>query len=94
MMSDVDDKDDPNFFFMNEDSTFSSLPVNVKRAIENGKLKAKHSDFYYRLTDLNMKIGIYNKFFRTRIPKYQLAYILQKMERNQGKQEKQKNIFD
>lgn len=63
LMSDVDDKNDPNFF--PKDARYYSLPIHVRRAIENGKLKAKHSDFYYRLTDLNLKIDIYNKFFRT-----------------------------
>jgi hypothetical protein len=70
MMSDVDDKDDPNFF--PKDLNYYKLPKNVRLAIENGKVKAKHSDFYYRLTDLSMKIDIYNKFFRTNLPSYQM----------------------
>jgi hypothetical protein len=77
-MSDVDDKNDPNFF--PKDNGFFKLPNHVRSAIEHGKLKAKHSDFYYRLTDLSMKIDTYNKFFRTKIPTYQMTYFLKRME--------------
>lgn len=41
MMSDVDDKDDPNFF--PKDLSFHRLPQNVKDAINLSKSKAKHS---------------------------------------------------
>ena len=68
MMSEYDDKDDP-FFFV-RDENYYNLPCNVRLAIENGKSKAKHSDFYYRLNDLNSKIDLYKKLFCNRIPKY------------------------
>lgn len=35
MMSDVDDKNDPNFF--PKDQGYYSLPSHVRQAIENGK---------------------------------------------------------
>ena len=54
MMSDADDKDDPNFFLRGPE--FNDLPLHVRRAIVNGKMKGKHSDFYYRLQELGQKV--------------------------------------
>jgi len=68
MMSDIDDKNDPNYF--PRYVGYLELPIQVRRAIENGKVKAKHSDFYYRLSDLNTKIEIYKRFFQTKVPTY------------------------
>ena len=92
MMSDYDDKDDPNFFI--KDEAYMTLPVNVRKAIENGKLKAKHSDFYYKLSDLNTKIDLYKKLFCNRIPQYQLVYIINQMEIQQAKQKKERIMFE
>ena len=92
MMSDVDDKNDPNFF--PKDERYFDLPRHVRLAIENGKLKAKHSDFYYRLTDLSMKIDIYNKFFKTSIPSYQMGYFLKRIREKDKKQKKEREEFE
>ena len=35
------------------------LPDNVKLAIEKSKMKAKHSEFYYRMKNLTAKISVY-----------------------------------
>jgi hypothetical protein len=35
------------------------LPENVRHAIDVGKQKAKHSEFYYRLKGLNERIHTY-----------------------------------
>ena len=51
------DKTQPNFWRTNNE--YAGLPENVKNAINVGKLKAKHSQFYYRMKDLNHKIAIY-----------------------------------
>ena len=47
-----------------------SLPPNVRAAIEKSQQKAKHSEFYYKLSDLNQKIGLYKKIFYSKIPSY------------------------
>lgn len=38
------------------------------------KLKAKHSEFYYKIKDLKTKIQVYKNLFDTRIPNYQLMF--------------------
>lgn len=55
--SDSDDKTQPNYWQANEN--FDNLPTNVKAAILKGKMKAKHSEFYYKIKDLTSKIHIY-----------------------------------
>jgi len=39
-------------------------------AIEIGRLRAKHSKFYYKMKDLNWKIDLYKQVFHSRIPSY------------------------
>ena len=34
------------------------------------KMKAKHSEFYYRMEDLNAKIEVYKDLFDARVPRY------------------------
>lgn len=92
MMSDIDDKDDPNYF--KKDKTFFNLPLNVRRAIESSQHRSKHSDFYYRLTDLKHKISIYNGFFRAHKTSYQLQYEQKNIQRSQVKQKKDREYFD
>lgn len=87
VLSEYDDKEDPNFF--RKDEVFFRLPIQVQNAISNSKVKAKHSDFYYRLTDLGAKIDIYNKFFRYKMPQHQLAFML-KQKMHEEQQEKKK----
>jgi hypothetical protein len=50
---------------------FYALPENVQNAINNAKLKKKHTDFYYRLRLLNDKIHVFTKIFYNRVPLYQ-----------------------
>ena len=52
-----DDKTQPQFWRASNE--YDSLPEHVKKAIDVGKLKAKHSQFYYRMKDLNHKIHVY-----------------------------------
>lgn len=52
--SDSDDKTQKNFWRKSQD--YELLPDNVKKAILTGKMKAKHSEFYYKMRDLNTKI--------------------------------------
>lgn len=92
MMSDIDDKNDPNYFVKNE--AFFKLPTNVRLAIEKSKQESKHSDFYHRLTELNEKIQIYNRFFRNKKPAYQLQYESYRVARTQVKQKRDREIFE
>ena len=50
------------------------LPENVRNAIDVAKMKAKHSEFYYRLQRLSNKILVFRSVFYSRIPKFQRAY--------------------
>lgn len=47
MMSDADDKEDPNYF--KRDAAYYRLPSNVRQAVANRQMRSKHSDFYYKL---------------------------------------------
>ena len=83
LVSEEDDKDDPNFFV--KDDQFYSLPVHVRKAILKGKLSARHSDFYHKLTDLNAKIGLYKKLFYNKIPEYQMQYMMKRLDAKERK---------
>jgi len=66
--SDEDDKTNPAYW--RKDRNYLSLPENVRHAIEVSQLKAKHSDFYYKLKGLNEKISTYKEIFYDRVPKF------------------------
>jgi len=51
---------------MNEE--FFHLPKNIRSAITNAKMHQKHSDFYYKLKDLNKKITAYKSVFYNKVP--------------------------
>lgn len=46
------------------------MPANVRHAIDVGKQKAKHSEFYYRLKGLNERIYTYKQIFYDKVPIY------------------------
>lgn len=77
--SEEDDKTHPAFF--QKDNRYHSLPANVRHAIDVGKQKAKHSEFYYRLKGLNEKIFTYKQIFYDKIPIYQKSYMEKRLER-------------
>jgi len=62
---------------MNEE--FFDLPENVRQAVTNAKMSQKHSDFYYKLKDLNSKIGTYKNVFYNRIPTHERVFIARKL---------------
>lgn len=70
--SDEDDKTQQQFWRKSDE--LGNLPENVKKAIMTSKLKAKHSEFYYKIKDLKTKIQVYKNLFDTRIPNYQLMF--------------------
>lgn len=90
--SDSDDKTQPNFWHTNNE--YDTLPENVKKAINVGKLKAKHSQFYYRMKDLNHKITIFKQIFDTRMPSYQRAFMKRQLLKKQEKQQKARLAFE
>jgi hypothetical protein len=63
-----DDKTQPNYWQSNEH--MENLPAHVKDAILKGKMKAKHSEFYYKIKELTTKIHVYRHIFDNRIPEY------------------------
>ena len=52
------------------DAEFYKLPSHVRKAITHAKLHSKHSEFYYKLKDLNSKIHTYRGIFYDRVPAY------------------------
>jgi len=68
LSSDSDDKTQPGFW--KKDNDYFKLPENVRHAIEVGKMKAKHSEFYYKMKDLNTKIAVYKQIFDNRVPTF------------------------
>ena len=66
--SDEDDKQNP--LYWNVDDEFFKFPNNLQQVITNARLNSKHSDFYYKLKDLNTKINTYKSIFYERVPAY------------------------
>ena len=58
-----------------KDDEYWSLPENVRNAIDIGKRNKKHSDFYYKLSDLTQKIQVYKKVFYSKTPKYEKHFL-------------------
>lgn len=65
-LSDMDDKQDPNFY--RRDKTYYNLPPRVQAALRKSEERSKHSDFYYKLKNLNFKIHLYNRLFYNKVP--------------------------
>ena len=61
-------------------SEFFDLPQNVRQAVTNAKMHQKHSDFYYKLKDLNAKIGTYRHVFYNRMPAHERAFLARKLK--------------
>lgn len=43
---------------------------NVTQAIDYRNHKQKHTDFFFKLTELKERIEVYNEVFRSKKPKY------------------------
>ena len=67
-------------------NNYSNLPDKVKNAIELAQKKKKYSDFYYQLDDVNEKIKVYTKLFKTNVPSYQEAWMLKKKKEQEERQ--------
>lgn len=74
--SEEDDKTQQQFWRKSDE--LGNLPENVKKAIMMSKLKAKHSEFHYKMKDLLLKINVYKNLFDSRVPYYQLKYLEKK----------------
>ena len=71
------------------DDEFFKLPGNVRKAITSAKMKNKHSDFYYKLKNLNQKINTYKDVFYNREPRYQKKFNEKQKEIEQKEEEKE-----
>ena len=92
LSSEEDDKSNPAFWRRNKN--YHELPENVRHAIEVSNLKAKHSDFYYKLKGLNEKIATYQAIFYSRVPKFHQAYMKKQLDIKQEKQKKEREVFE
>lgn len=61
-----------------QNSQYWALPKNVRTAIDNAKQKSQHSEFFYKLQDLNDKIIIYRSIFYNKLPFHQELFRLKK----------------
>ena len=48
----------------------SAKDENLMNAIELRMHKQKHSDFFFKLNELNERIEVYNQIFNSRVPKF------------------------
>ena len=69
------------------------LPENVRNAIDVAKMKAKHSQFYYRLQTLNDKIFVFRNIYYTKIPYYHRYFLERKKKELEERLLKQKQEF-
>lgn len=88
----MDDKRDPNFY--RKDKTFDLLPNRVQAAVRKSEERSKHSDFYYKLKNLNFKIHLYNRLFYNKVPQYQMKFMLKKIAFLEQKQKKDREVFE
>ena len=79
---------------MRKDEKYHSLPANVRHAIDVGKQKAKHSEFYYRLKGLNERRDTYKEIFYDKVPVYQRTYMQKQLERKQEVQKVHREVFE
>ena len=61
-----------------KDDHYYSLPENVRNAIDISNIKSKHSQFYYRLQNLNDKIFVFNSMFYQNLPNFERVFIKKK----------------
>lgn len=65
---------DPSY----KNEAYYALPENVRSAIDVAKAKSKHSEFYYRLQNLNDKIFVFRNMYYSRMPTYQKIFLERK----------------
>lgn len=63
----------------------SQLPTNVQQAIMVAAKKKKHSDYFYRLSDLNDKIHIFTKMFYGKQPQHEMRFTQRRKEQQKEK---------
>lgn len=61
-----------------KDSHYYALPENVRNAIDISNIKSKHSQFYYRLQNLNDKIFVFNSLFYQNLPNFERVFMKKK----------------
>ena len=62
-----------------------NLPEKARNAIDQAKLKSKHSDFWYRLQNLNDKILVFKDIYYDKEPMFEKQF---NFKREQMKQKK------
>ena len=53
-----------------KNKSYWNLPENVRNAIDVAKSKSRHSEFYYKLQNLNDKIYVFRSIFYNKVPSY------------------------
>ena len=48
-----------------------NLPEKARKAIDQAKLKSKHSDFWYRLQNVNDKILVFKEIYYEKEPRFE-----------------------
>ena len=76
--SDYDDSDDDEALEMRR---IARLPEHVRHALQLRLKKAKHSEFYWKLINLNDKISLYKELFYSKQPKYESLYMKHKKKK-------------
>jgi len=51
-----------------KDADYYRLPENVRHAIDVAKMKSAHSEFWYKLENLNEKLMIFKMLFYSKMP--------------------------
>lgn len=56
-------------------------------------MKQKHSEFYSKLRDLNVKINVYKQIFETREPYFQKSYMKRRLDYKHRQQMRERFAF-
>mmetsp|Transcript_39262 Transcript_39262/g.59922 ORF Transcript_39262/g.59922 Transcript_39262/m.59922 type:complete len:194 (+) Transcript_39262:352-933(+) len=77
-----------------KNQAYWTLPENVRKAIDVAKQKSQHSDFYYRLQNLNDKIFVFRTIFYNRIPNFQKTFNEKKKKEQEIELRRQREIYE
>ena len=79
-----------------KDAAYWKLPENVRNAIDIAKVKSAHSEFWYKLENMNEKLMIFKHLFYGKMPHHQQVFyekqqalLAQKMKNKKESYEKE-----
>ena len=72
------------------------MPENVRNAVDIANMKKKHSEFWYKLSNMSDKVYVYNQLFNHKRPLFEKAFHQRKQEQKEKERQsrKQSRIYN